>query len=181
MTAVKYKPFYCEENVWHLASARGLARRRCRVAILSNQQDGVAMWGQRAAAEEGQPIVWDYHVVLLADSDDGWEVLDLDCRRGWPLTVEAWLQASFPFGDEVPPKFLPAVRLMEAGAYRETLSSDRSHMRDDDGEWIKEPPEWPPILDRERGMNLPELIDMSRDAPGEVVSFRAFRDEFESG
>jgi hypothetical protein len=119
----------------------------------------------------------------LAEAEDGegWEVLDLDCRQGWPLSVQAWMEASFPYGDRAPEPFVPAVRIMVADAYRETLSSDRSHMRDDDGEWIKEPPPWPPILDRDRGMNLPALIDMSQHEPGDVVSFQAFRKEFESG
>jgi len=177
MVEIKYKPFYCEENVWHLASYRGLARRSCHVAILSNQEQGVAMWGQRAAAEERQPVVWDYHVVLLAEAaeGDGWEVLDLDCSRGWPLTLEEWLETSFPYGEEVPDEYVPAFRIMEAEVYRETLSSDRSHMRDDQGEWIKEPPPWSPILDRDRGMNLPDLIDMRLDDPGEIASFEAFR------
>lgn len=47
----------------------------------------VPLWRQRSAAAPGQPVVWDYHVFLLAQlAGHSALVLDLDrCGSGWRL------------------------------------------------------------------------------------------------
>src|SRR5262245_30375274 len=95
------QPFYCEENVWHLCQEPALASRRRDVVFVANAEGACPMWRQKAG--RGKPIVWDYHVVLLAW--DPPEIWDVDCTLGVPLPAITWLQKSFHPG--VPPPFLP--------------------------------------------------------------------------
>jgi hypothetical protein len=113
------------------------------------------MWKQRA----GDPIVWDYHVVLWC----GGMIYDLDSRLGSPVPLERWIEGTFPI--PVPPFFAPAFRVVEADRFLEVFASDRSHMRSQDG-WQRPPPEWPPIGS---GMNLMRFVDMEHEFEGQLL------------
>ena len=149
---MKYQPFYCEENVWHLAGE--MRGRSARVLFVSNANRSCAMWKQRA----GDPIVWDYHVVLWCDG----QIYDRDSRLGFPVPFEDWIAGTFPV--ELPPLFAPRFRVIDAERFLEVFASDRSHMRTDEG-WQRPPPEWPPIG---AGMNLMRFVDMEAPFEGEV-------------
>jgi hypothetical protein len=166
-------PFYCEENVWH-ACARPVAEGREAYALfVSNAAGQVAMWSQRAAPE-GRPIVWDYHAVLLERTAEGWTVRDDQCRRGVHLPLRDWLDASFRSLPPAAERFAPRFRLVPADRFRETLSTDRSHMREGD-DWRHPPPPWPPIG---RGTNLMRFVDMEAELPGAVVDLAGLRARF---
>ncbi|KAF9792885.1 N-terminal glutamine amidase-domain-containing protein [Thelephora terrestris] len=79
-----YASCYCEENIYRLAASfldmpDFRASWDLSVVFTSNQtktaSDPPALLRQQAACEEGFPVVWDYHVVLvlrpvLSDEDD---------------------------------------------------------------------------------------------------------------
>jgi len=125
----KYQAFYCEENVWHLAGALG-----GWAVVLSHPSRQTPIWGQRAA-EPGEPVLWDYHVVLVAEG----EVWDLDTRLAFPAPLDTYFDAAFRLPERVRARVLPAAE------YRAGFWSDRGHMRRG-GEWLAPPPPWPPIL-----------------------------------
>jgi hypothetical protein len=56
--------------------------------------------------------------------------------------------------------------VVPASEYLARFSSDRSHMRDEDGTWKAEPPTLPVIG---QGMNLWRWVDMVEDWVGEVL------------
>ena len=173
-----YTPFYCEENIWHLCQ-RGFDRA-CSlwVAFISNEGQRVALWNQRAGPPDGGPIVWDYHVVLIVEDASGVEVWDLDTVLGFPISATKWWSGTFPFFERVPAQWEPSFRLIEATTYRETFSSDRSHMRTHDEEWIQPPPAWPAIRPRPES-NLSAFVDMnSTAAPGQVVDGKEWCERF---
>lgn len=159
-------PFFCEENVWmRCADLAGDAR--VHAVVITNPHHAVAMWSQRAAVVD--PIVWDYHVVVLVDDPSdrrGAIVLDVDCRAGSVLPLGDWLRASFRAGlrSDVQPHF----RVVPARDYVDVLASDRSHMRDDDGHPTRPFPPWPPPH-AERPGTLRRLIDLDDDIAGDVV------------
>ena len=65
---LRYAPCYCEENVWqlcHEAQVRQDTASRL-VLFISNQRRACALWAQRACRRRHEPVVWDYHVALLA-------------------------------------------------------------------------------------------------------------------
>lgn len=160
MSERRYQPFWCEENVWHLAGEPALAARRRKVVFISNAAQQCAVWAQRA----GDPVVWDYHVVLVVDD----RVFDLDTTLGVDVPLSTWCAVSFRA--EAPPALRPRFRVVDADVYRATFSSDRSHMRDALGHWCAPPPPWPAIHDAARGMNLMQFVDVERPFCGEVTA-----------
>ncbi len=156
---MSYQPFYCEENVWHLADR--MRDRSARVLFVSNSNRTCAMWKQRA----GDPVVWDYHVVLFCEG----QIFDLDSRLGSPVSIDDWIAGTFPI--EVPPLFAPRFRIIDAARFLEVFASDRSHMRTKRG-WQRPPPPWPLIGD---GMNLMQFVDMESEFEGEVVELGDLR------
>lgn len=166
----RYWPYYCEENVWHLCATVG--GQYGLVAFVSNAARRVAMWGQRAAAHPGEPVLWDYHVVLLARGRDDWRVWDLDSTLGLDIPLAAWLSASFEAG-RVPDPLRPRFRLVPADAFRRRFSSDRRHMRGPGGAFAQPPPPWETIGE---GHNLDRFVDM-RDSAflGELFDLPALR------
>jgi hypothetical protein len=54
--------------------------------------------------------------------------------------------------------YAPRFRIIEASEYVKHFSSDRSHMRDKNGDWLALPPAWSPIL-KEGISSFPQLID----------------------
>lgn len=169
LSDVRYQPFYCEENVFHLCGHDAFRGRRAHAVVISGSLGGFVMWHQRAARSPKAPLFWDYHVILLAE--DPWEAWDLDTTLGLPFPADAYLRRSFHPG--VPPDLLPIFRLVEAELFVATLASDRSHMRGPDGRFERPPPSWPPVSAPERGSNLRRFVDMSDPFAGEVMSLEA--------
>lgn len=169
-----YQPFYCEENVWQLAreaQARGV--HPAYAVFVSNADRTVAMWAQRA----GSPVVWDYHVVLGVDSDDGMRVWDFDSKVGFDVPLRDWLAASFPHAGTIAPSLAPQFRLVDVPTFLAEFRTDRRHMLDH-GEWRHPPPPWPPLATTS---NLWDYVDPAGKAPGVVLSLDELRqlDRFE--
>jgi hypothetical protein len=184
-----YWPFYCEENIWHLCADPQFERADPRVLFISNAARRFAMWGQRSAVEPSLPIVWDYHVVLLArgvgDLAGGFAIWDFDGLDPSPRSASAWLRSSFESIGLLPPIYEPRFRMLAAADYQQHFRSDRRHMRSADG-IVREPPPWPAILaGASEGSNLDALIDMTSspseaDWLGEVFDLSELRRWFEN-
>ena len=139
-----YQPFWCEENIWHLAASDEVGPGARVVLLVTGASGQVACWGQRAAAV-GAAILWDYHVVLAVRGSGGTVLWDLDSRLGCPLPLTEWLHVTFPTNDQVRALFQPRFLLIPAQDYRRDFSSDRQHMRTIAGGWQQVPPAWPLI------------------------------------
>ena len=162
----RYQPFFCEENVWHLLQSDEGELPRPRAALfVTNERRTVAMWGQRAAARD--PVVWDYHVVVLLPEHD--LVVDLDDRDTVARPVSEWLRHAFR---TAPPHLQPRFRIVPAAELVASFSSDRSHMRDGEGRALQPFPPWPAPFTASRGMNLFRFLDLADDIAGRVVGAR---------
>lgn len=160
----RYTPFYCEENVWHLAKD-GVGTDPSFVVFISNPKRSCALWAQRASSSADMPVLWDYHVVLVSAPAEGPPLVwDLDSRLGCPVKLKDYLDGTFPYGDALRESLLPRFRVLPAATYLERFASDRSHMNED-GEWREPPPEWPPIG---QGMNLFDFVDTEHEFVGET-------------
>ncbi len=178
-----YAAFYCEENVWRLAGHPALEQRVCHVVFISNPSRTCALWHQRAGTRDGDPVIWDYHVILAAErlSEPAHEILDLDSAAGFPLAAEEYLAATFPRITRLPINFQPLFRIIDAVEFRRSFASDRSHMcrRTEGGlSWIQPPPPWPAIQTRDQTMNLDTFVQMDGEGPGTVVDLPGFRRRF---
>lgn len=170
---VPAQPYYCEENAWHEAKRVVEAGEPgpIEVVFISNPARQCALWAQRAAPKPGEPVVWDYHVVVRVGGD----ILDPDCTAGARLPAAAWLAASFPHGEEIFSRYLPRFRRYPAGQFLMVFASDRRHMRRPDGTHLKPPPAWPPIVARDGSVHtLPAFLDFDTVGPTPWVGLRAF-------
>jgi protein N-terminal glutamine amidohydrolase len=164
--ALRYCPYYCEENVFHLAREPRLQGRPREVVFISNAERACAVWHQRAAVRRGWPIVWDYHVVLLVGAP--WEVWDLDTTLGVPVPAADYLRRSFRPG-ELAEEAAPRFRVVGAEAFAATFASDRAHMRLPGGAFAQRPPSWPLIGPPGAAPNLMRFVEMEAPFLGEVL------------
>jgi protein N-terminal glutamine amidohydrolase len=149
----KYAPYFCEENIWHLCQEESFARSNTWVAFFFNRVGECSLWEQRMAAK-GDAVGWDYHVVLFSDQD-GWKVWDLDSRFPLGVSAEKYIDGTFGLTSQLLARveeegyctdlFVPLVRLIPASLYASRFESNRSHMKDRDGNWFQPPPHWPAI------------------------------------
>lgn len=177
-----YTPSYCEENVANLARLHP-SLTSCHVVFVSNAAKRCPVWHQRAAEEDGAPVVWDYHVILLAHrrgegrgagQEEGWHVLDLDTTlQPFPCPLRDYASRSFRPGHpalrEGGAVFHQRFRVLPAELYVRVFASDRRHMRGADGGWLAPPPVYPPLQGPDAGgaeWNLGELWDVREGAGG---------------
>ena len=168
-----YCPFFCEENIWHLCRESNFDDSNASVVVICNPRRQVLCWGQRAAADESRPVLWDYHVVLLHHESE-WMIYDFDTKAQFPVSAEDYLNLTFPKKEEVSAGFSPMFRIIDRDEYAEKFSSDRSHRKDGDGLWLADQPEWPAIGGG-RANTFPEFITTDK---GDVISLRAFHEQF---
>lgn len=171
---LKRQPYYCEENAWHLCQEQLFGERVRHVVFISNVEGAVPMWNQRAG--RGKPIVWDYHVVVLAENPA--EIWDVDTLVGLPCSLEEYLEGSFH--PEMPAQFQPFFRIIHADLFVDVFASDRSHMRRRDGSYRKPPPSWHTIGKPGAKSNLSHFIDMEQPFVGDVLSLDELRKKFGS-
>ncbi|MEL6181295.1 MAG: protein N-terminal glutamine amidohydrolase [Myxococcota bacterium] len=171
MTGFHYTPFYCEENAWHLCQHPRLANHARHIVFISNDQRCCPLWFQRAAPKPTEAVLWDYHVLVIAQHPDQpqWQVWDLDTLLAIPIAIHHYIEATFGPSHLVPDVYHPKFRVVEAERFVTCFSSDRSHMRDDDGTWLQPPPAWECILDSKGTMNLMQFVDMTQDFLGTVM------------
>lgn len=174
MTPPLYCPFWCEENIWHLCEHEAVVGRERWVLVVSNAIRGIAMWAQRAAAQPGLPIAWDYHVVLLVRDGAKSEIWDLDSALGAPVSATAWLEQSFLELPAAARVLAPVFRVVRAEDYRRQFGSDRSHMLDEQGCLRQPPPSWARI--GEGVGNLDRFVDMDDGFMGEVMDLAELRE-----
>jgi hypothetical protein len=184
-SSYRYTPFYCEENVYHLASHAHFAEKQRQVVFISNRIKMVLFLNQRAGKEYGT-VLWDYHVVLLT-CDSQWLVWDLDSHLSFPVTIDEYLIGTFgyldkhyrsrlshfPYSIQETKVYTPLFKLIDADLYLETFASNRVHMLDKNGAYRSPPPPWPKIHP-ERGNNVSTFIDMNDQEYGEVVDIQEF-------
>jgi len=150
-------PCYCEENVWRLAYRKVCQQKdgeTYHVAFVSNPKGCVPMFQQKAAEDPYQPVMWDYHVILLmttTSSEDSRTsttyVLDIDSHLPYPCPLEEYAERVFLNHTDWKEEFLPYFRVFGASTYLRHFSSDRSHMFNSKTKtWNAPPPPYKRIL-----------------------------------
>ncbi|HYN76565.1 MAG TPA: hypothetical protein VES73_02080 [Lamprocystis sp. (in: g-proteobacteria)] len=166
--ALRYQPFYCEENAWWLCAEPRLGPAERQVVFLVSRAGRCPLLHQRAAPP-GQLIAWDYHVVVV---DGQGRVWDQDTRLPLPSRGCDWLARTFALASRLSAIYAPRLRVIPAGEFTASFASDRSHMRDCHGRWQRPPPPWPRIGE---GMNLGLYLDPEAPSPGRLLSLSEAR------
>lgn len=190
-TEAPYQSCYCEENVYKLFEKirdldgeGNLNLEDFWAVMISNDDKMIPLWAQKAAREPGLYVLWDYHVIVISkstsESSSSSKVFDLDSVLGWGVDFETyWNETMNPEKmQKVQTKYRRKFRLIPAHIYLRLLSSDRSHMLDANGKYLKPPPTWPKILQDSTRSNLMDLIDMSLQFPGTQVMEEKVMEEF---
>ena len=147
-----YQPYYCEENIWQLCQKDYFKGREVKVLfLLPTEANYIALWHQKLT-DPDQPVFWDYHVILFDVTN--LQIFDFDTHLTFPFNAKSYFTLSF--GIEYP-KYLPRFKVFDKDPFVENFSSDRSHMLDDRGRWLAEPPAWPFILN-EQGVSLKNIL-----------------------
>ncbi|XP_062912212.1 protein N-terminal glutamine amidohydrolase isoform X1 [Mobula hypostoma] len=180
-----YTGCYCEENVWKLCenikNKRQHSLEEWYAIFISNDQKMVPIWRQRSCHED-QPVIWDYHVILLHDcGGQHCEVYDLDSTLPFPCSFDIYVKEAFRSEELIRPVFRRKMRVIRADLYLKTFASDRSHMKDAHGMWRMAPPPYPCIQTAEAKMNLDDFISMNLAVGwGDVYTFTEFVQQFGS-
>ncbi|XP_034535302.1 protein N-terminal glutamine amidohydrolase [Notolabrus celidotus] len=159
-----YTSCYCEENVWKLCEFVRMERTTpledLFVVFISNENRQVPLWKQKSGRGD-QPVVWDYHVVLLQVSlKSGSLVHDLDSQLSFPCSLELYADQALHSDRHLNPAYHRCLRVVPAHSYLLNFASDRSHMKNSDGSWRMPPPPYPPLRSAESQMNLDHFISM---------------------
>ncbi|MGB0524019.1 MAG: hypothetical protein ACPGJS_13710 [Flammeovirgaceae bacterium] len=164
-TNYPYQAFYCEENIWHLANVFP----NSLVLFILNYEKTTKLYYQKAAAHPLLPIHWDYHVILLREEEE--LIYDFDTHLGFPVEVPSYFNMTFNIGIEhIDPNCM--LRFIHAQDYLKYFSSDRSHMKDEIGNWIHPPPAWELIQgeDENKKLGLDEILNLDNYAIGKLIS-----------
>ncbi|KAM9023938.1 protein N-terminal glutamine amidohydrolase isoform 3-T3 [Ara ararauna] len=147
--ACAYTSCYCEENVWKLCeyirSQDQYPLEEFYAIFISNDRRMIPLWKQKSGHGD-EPVVWDYHVVLLhVSSREQNFIYDLDTVLPFPCPFDMYSVEAFRLDDGLRPEFHRKIRMIRADLYLKTFASDRSHMKDANGKWQKPPPSYPCI------------------------------------
>lgn len=141
-----YTPLFCEENIWQLIrvlSSGDIEINNLWCLFITNPGHKVPLLNQQAAALN-QPVIWDYHVILLADINHQSVIFDFDSRLGFVTSLDEYLKNTFIFfNKELHEELIPYIRKIPAQSYLKHFYSDRSHMINQIS--ASEYPPWPII------------------------------------
>ncbi|HSI75079.1 MAG TPA: hypothetical protein VK957_04275 [Lunatimonas sp.] len=161
----KYTANFCEENIWHLCQNSELTAFTKTVLIISNGSRNCPLWHQKSAIDQ-DPVRWDYHVVLLASSNSASVIYDFDSTLDLPVALKTYLHQTFrsEYANEQ-----PSFKAIDSNDFIHHFYSDRSHMKDGEGDWKFAPPSWPLIQNNEE-LPLPELLNFSEKSNQKIYS-----------
>ncbi|KAF0313260.1 Protein N-terminal glutamine amidohydrolase [Amphibalanus amphitrite] len=175
---------YCEENVWllcqHVQDKYPQELPYCYAVFISNQNQTVPLWRQRAGRTEDRVVIWDYHVIFMYQPDSRCLVYDMDSELPFPTYFHKYVTETFRTDQILHPEHHRFFRVVPATEFLSTFASDRSHMKREGGVWASPPPPYPPISTPGGSTNnLQTFISMDgRVGVGEVLNLSGFVDKF---
>ena len=174
-----YQSHFCEENVYLMAQQllNGGGKHEgmeLYVVFISSQSKETPIWRQNASQDRESPVVWDYHVVLVATGnthairEHGFTLLfDLDSCLEFPISAAMYCLAAFRPDLTITKEHEQTFRVIPAATFLEYFASDRSHML---ASRLPFPP-WPLIQGKlaNTAMNLHEYILMHSKEDGHLM------------
>ncbi|XP_060596139.1 protein N-terminal glutamine amidohydrolase-like [Ruditapes philippinarum] len=178
-----YTSCYCEENVWKLANEvkekHSKELGNCFCVFISNESQSIPLWEQAPSQREDGLVIWDYHVIFLHKAQDGSYIYDLDTKLDFPCMFSHYIDRGIQSCDKFKKEFHRQFRVIPADEFLSTFASDRSHMLDEDGKWLKTPPSYPCIQTKDAINNIKDFISMDPEVGvGKIMDFWQFCDTF---
>ena len=182
-----YTSCYCEENVWKLCdkirNSKNLFRlheeEKTFVVFISNDKRTVPLWHQSASKQEEGLVIWDYHVIFIVKNQLNSTVYDLDTSLPYPSDFDSYSKCTFKSDEDMKQQYHRKFRVIKSKDYLGNFASDRSHMKDKSGQWVKPPPTYPCIQISSSSNNIDLFISMDGNVGwGNVLSLTEFNDKF---
>jgi hypothetical protein len=167
-----YTSQFCEENVYHLAIKFMNWKNdfikdynenndiyNGYVVFISNENETIPLWKQRASTDDETPVIWDYHVIFIVENEKKKSsndikhsifshissintdtinksstfhryVYDLDSVLAFPIESSIYCNEAIKSHLKFPSNsFKQKFRVIPANDYIKYFSSDRSHMK----------------------------------------------------
>jgi hypothetical protein len=123
-----YTKCYCEENVYHLIKLLSTVStlEKTFAVFISNPTRSIPIWCQKSSLD-GQPVIWDYHVICLAKSKE-WVIFDFDTTLPNPASFTDYITHALRPHVPLPLQLTRSYRIVSATDYLEHFASDRTHM-----------------------------------------------------
>jgi len=157
-----YTALFCEENIWYLARSlidEGIKEEDIDILFLTNKNKQIAIFKQ-LSAERKQPVIWDYHVILMAKIEQSHYIFDFDTRLDFITNYEFYIKNCLP--NNINPLYQSQFRIIPAQIYLKQFYSDRSHMKNIIAE--SEFPDYPAIgSNSEKKINLKDLFNIENN------------------
>ncbi|CAD5116664.1 unnamed protein product [Dimorphilus gyrociliatus] len=179
-----YTPCFCEENVWNICDY--LRRKfsalfhKCVVVFISNENNSVPIWKQKA--NHSGLVIWDYHVLVVILFGNEYYVYDLDSLLDFPSTLKEYFEKAIGSEKSIKADYRRKFRVISAKCYLEHFASDRTHMLKEDGTYFSPPPKYPCISTPHSKNNLDIYRSMKNDSDcdhfGSVYCFSDFLTHF---
>lgn len=104
-----YASCFCEENIYQLAvrllETSLITEAQLFAIFISNSSKQVPVWEQKSSDERHEPVVWDYHVILLSRSGQEKLIYDLDSYLPFPCHAMHYCERSFRPDLRILPQF----------------------------------------------------------------------------
>ena len=184
-----YTSCYCEENVWKLCdkirNTKNLIHLqeedKAFVVFISNENRTVPLWCQSASEAEEGLVVWDYHVILIIKNELNCIVFDLDSSLPYPSEFDSYSNGTFKSDKGIKDQYHRKFRVIKSKEFLCNFASDRSHMKDETGQWVKPPPLYACIQTSAISNNIDMFISMDQSFGwGSVLSLTELNHKFSS-
>ncbi len=140
-TQYLYTSLFCEENIWQLLKSLAsgqptIGSHKMWALIITNPEKKIALFNQKLSPQHFSqkstivtlPVIWDYHVIMLAEIHQQYYIFDFDTRLSFISPIQEYLQNTFITPDKLPQEFIPYIRKIPAENYLSRFYSDRTHM-----------------------------------------------------
>jgi len=124
-----YTHLFCEENIWHLAQSlinEGIESKNIQILFLTNRSKQIVIFNQLSAGLD-EAVVWDYHVILMAEINHQDYIFDFDSRLEFPCVTTEYFEHSLPA--DISLEYKSKLRVIPSVVYLQRFESDRSHMQ----------------------------------------------------
>jgi len=164
-------PYYCEENIWMLLNSDAITEKDSYAILISNEEKNFIIFEQQSENEH-DVVFWDYHVIALERNGLKSKIWDFNTKLDIPCSANTWLGASFQNGI-MPEEYCSSFRVVPREVFLRSFVSDRSHMLNPDGSYMKTPPPWDRI--GKGRPNLLQYLDMEDESLGTVYGFNQLK------
>ena len=159
-----YTANFCEENIWKLGQRLVASEKTPTlkyVLLLSNHERHIPLYHQQHSSQ-GQPVIWDYHVILLDANKQ--LIYDFDSHLPFPIAANHYFQETVM--SSAIPEWRVWVRAIPLPDYLAHFSSNRAHMLTQNAALPSVWPDYPPIIAQTQPITLMRYLDFEQDITG---------------